>query len=84
MEAYIDKENKGYKCQKISFKTGINYKSNFHPITKSTRFVHACDYDQEGEVIGYNILRYACGNKYESSLRAKFSTLTDDEITKFI
>ena len=47
---------------------------------KATRFVHACDYDQEGEVIGYNILRYACGNKYESSLRAKFSTLTDDEI----
>ena len=47
---------------------------------KATRFVHACDYDQEGEVIGYNILRYACGNRYESSLRAKFSTLTDDEI----
>jgi DNA topoisomerase I len=47
---------------------------------KATRFVHACDYDQEGEVIGYNILRFACGNKYESSQRAKFSTLTDDEI----
>ena len=47
---------------------------------KATRFVHACDYDQEGEVIGYNILRFACGNKYETSLRAKFSTLTDDEI----
>jgi DNA topoisomerase I len=47
---------------------------------KATRFVHACDYDQEGEVIGYNILRYACDGKYESSLRAKFSTLTDEEI----
>ncbi len=43
-------------------------------------FVHACDYDQEGEVIGHNILQYACGNKYEKALRAKFSTLTDDEI----
>jgi DNA topoisomerase-1 len=33
-----------------------------------TRFVHVCDYDQEGEVIGYNILEYAFNNKYESSL----------------
>ncbi len=49
---------------------------------QATRFVHACDYDQEGEVIGYNVLEYACNNKYESSLRAKFSTLTDEEITK--
>jgi DNA topoisomerase-1 len=47
---------------------------------KATRFVHACDYDQEGEVIGYNILQYACNNRYENSLRAKFSTLTDEEI----
>ncbi len=46
----------------------------------ASAFVHACDYDQEGEVIGYNILEYACGKKYEKSLRAKFSTLGDDEI----
>jgi DNA topoisomerase-1 len=43
-------------------------------------FVHACDYDQEGEVIGYSILQYACGGKYQGAVRAKFSTLTDDEI----
>ena len=47
---------------------------------RATSFVHACDYDQEGEVIGYNILQYACNNKYKNSLRAKFSTLTDEEI----
>jgi len=47
---------------------------------KATSFIHACDYDQEGEVIGYNILEYACNNKYERSLRAKYSTLTDQEI----
>ncbi|HEY3095090.1 MAG TPA: toprim domain-containing protein, partial [Nitrososphaera sp.] len=46
----------------------------------ASTFVHACDYDQEGEVIGHSILQYACGNKYEKALRAKFSTLTDDEI----
>ena len=47
---------------------------------KATRYVDACDYDQEGEVIRYNILQYACNNEYENSLRAKFSTLTDEEI----
>src|SRR4028118_292212 len=47
---------------------------------KASIFIHACDFDQEGEVIGYNILEYACNKKYEKSFRAKFSTLTDDEI----
>jgi DNA topoisomerase-1 len=46
----------------------------------ASAFVHACDYDQEGEVIGHSILEYACGGKYNKSMRAKFSTLTDDEI----
>jgi DNA topoisomerase-1 len=49
---------------------------------RATRFIHACDYDQEGEVIGYNILQYACKFKYNESLRAKFSTLTDQEINE--
>ncbi len=46
----------------------------------ASTFVHACDYDQEGEVIGHSILEYACGGKYGKSRRAKFSTLTDEEI----
>jgi DNA topoisomerase I len=46
----------------------------------ASRFIHACDYDQEGELIGYNILEYACNGKYKKSFRAKFSTLTDEEI----
>ncbi|HEY6884561.1 MAG TPA: DNA topoisomerase I [Nitrososphaeraceae archaeon] len=66
------------------FKTAAKTKHIIKAISmlshKATRFVHACDYDQEGEVIGYNILQYACDNKYESSFRAKFSTLTDEEI----
>lgn len=47
---------------------------------RATSYIHACDYDQEGEVIGYNILEYACNNVYERSSRAKYSTLTDQEI----
>jgi DNA topoisomerase-1 len=44
------------------------------------RFINACDYDAEGETIGDNILRYACGGKEGVALRAKFSTLTKDEL----
>jgi DNA topoisomerase-1 len=47
---------------------------------KATGYIHACDYDIEGELIGYNILQFACKNKYEKSKRAKFSTLTDSDI----
>jgi DNA topoisomerase I len=66
--------------QKISIKYEQIIKTISLLSKKAIGFVHACDYDQEGEVIGYNILEYACNNRYKSSLRAKFSTLTDDEI----
>ncbi len=46
------------------------------------RFVNACDYDVEGETIGYNILRYACGGKERDAYRARFSTLTKDELNE--
>ncbi|MGI0090891.1 MAG: DNA topoisomerase I [Nitrososphaerales archaeon] len=42
--------------------------------------VNACDYDIEGETIGFNALQFACSGKGNSSLRAKFSTLTREEI----
>ncbi len=43
-------------------------------------FINACDFDLEGETIGYNILKYACGEKQGTALRAKFSTLTEEEL----
>jgi DNA topoisomerase I len=43
-------------------------------------FINACDYDVEGETIGDNVLRYACGGKQEVALRAKFSTLTREDL----
>lgn len=42
------------------------------------RFIIACDYDVEGEVIGYNVLRFACGS--EKAQRMKFSTLTKPDL----
>ena len=49
---------------------------------KATSFVNACDFDIEGETIGYNILRYACGGKETSAYRARFSALTKEEVVK--
>jgi DNA topoisomerase I len=48
----------------------------------ATAFVNACDFDIEGETIGYNILRYACGGKEASASRARFSALTKEEVVE--
>ena len=45
-------------------------------------FIDACDYDVEGCIIGYCILKYACGNKEQISKRMKYSTLTKQELEK--
>jgi DNA topoisomerase-1 len=45
-------------------------------------FIDACDYDIEGSLIGYCILKYACGNKETASKRMKYSTLTVKELEK--
>jgi DNA topoisomerase-1 len=45
-------------------------------------FIDACDYDIEGSLIGYMILRYACGEKESIAKRMKYSTLTADELKK--
>jgi len=46
----------------------------------ANEFTVATDYDIEGEVIGLNIIRYACGQKDAS--RMKFSTLTKNDLIK--
>lgn len=44
-------------------------------------YIHACDYDVEGTLIGYNALKYACGQDSLSNVsRMKFSTLTKKDI----
>jgi DNA topoisomerase-1 len=45
------------------------------------KFIHACDYDIEGTLIGYNALRYTCGEDSVNNVsRMKFSTLTKKDI----
>jgi len=46
------------------------------------QFIGACDYDLEGSLIGYCILKYACGNKEATAKRMKFSTLMKSELEK--
>ena len=48
----------------------------------ASKFVNACDFDVEGETIGFNLLRYACGGKEGAALRAKFSTLTREDVER--
>ncbi|MEM3840724.1 MAG: DNA topoisomerase I [Candidatus Bathyarchaeia archaeon] len=45
-------------------------------------YIDACDYDIEGSIIGYCILKYACGNKEGVAKRMKYSTLTKEELEK--
>lgn len=45
-------------------------------------FIDACDYDIEGSVIGYNILKHACNGKETEARRMKYSTLTKEELGK--
>lgn len=50
-----------------------------HDLSKGVdEVIVACDYDIEGEVIGLNIVRFACNRK--DAARMKFSTLTKDEL----
>jgi DNA topoisomerase-1 len=46
------------------------------------KFIDACDYDVEGSIIGYSILKYACGGKENTAQRMKYSTLTKEELEK--
>ncbi|MEM4176807.1 MAG: DNA topoisomerase I [Nitrososphaeria archaeon] len=68
---YIDK-NKGSVFDRIKIIEEL--------AKNASEFVNACDYDVEGSTIGFNILRYACKVNSSKTLRAKFSTLTKEEL----
>ena len=47
---------------------------------EDSEYIIACDYDNEGSLIGYNILRFIC--KKEDAKRMFFSTLTKSDLIK--
>ncbi len=91
----ITGEQKGRSYPAFTFKWVPRYvaerkatriRSWLQTITKLAKeaeiFIDACDYDVEGCIIGYCILKYACGNKEQTSKRMKYSTLTKQELEK--
>ena len=60
-----------------------NWVETFSKLSRDAdEFVSACDYDIEGSLIGYCILKYACDGKEDSAKRMKFSTLMKSELEK--
>ncbi|MHA1755028.1 MAG: DNA topoisomerase I, partial [Candidatus Odinarchaeia archaeon] len=48
---------------------------------EASSFINACDYDLEGSLIGYTVIKYACGEEaLNNSRRMMFSTLTKKEL----
>ncbi len=47
---------------------------------KASEFTIACDFDTEGEVIGWNVIRFLC--KKKDAQRMKFSTLTKPDLVE--
>ncbi len=68
---------------KVSKDAAFNAKflSTIKKLAKDAKeFTIATDFDIEGEVIGYNVLKYAC--KQKDGKRMKYSTLTKDELVE--
>jgi DNA topoisomerase I len=89
----VEKDKKGWTYPVFDIKWDASYKSHkdlkyvkgyIDTIStlskKCDEFTIACDYDVEGEVIGLNVVRYAC--KKKDANRMKFSTLTKGDLVK--
>jgi DNA topoisomerase I len=48
--------------------------------SQADRFINGCDFDLEGSLIGYMVLKYACHGADAKAQRMKFSTLTQTEL----
>jgi len=59
-----------------------NFSATIQALSRDVdNFVVATDFDNEGSLIGYNALRYLCGeDSVEKAKRMKFSTLTAEDL----
>ncbi len=71
---YVAEKGKGYAKDYIKALATL--------AKRADEFVVACDYDTEGEVIGYTALKYACGVDPSKAKRMKFSALTKKDLLK--
>ncbi|GAB6135773.1 DNA topoisomerase I [Thermococcus prieurii] len=71
---YVAEKGKGYAKDYIKALATL--------AKQADEFIVACDYDTEGEVIGYTALKYACGVDPSKAKRMKFSALTKKDLLK--
>ncbi len=84
------KGQKGWPVFEIEWQPSFNKKTaaftrKYYELLKklshrATEYILAADYDIEGELIGWNIIRFIC--KKDNAKRMKFSTLTAPELRK--
>lgn len=83
----LTSEERGFPIFNVEWTPSYKEKSDFTKryyqvlaslVKKASNFIVATDYDIEGELIGYNILRFIC--KTTEAKRMKFSTLTKPDI----
>jgi DNA topoisomerase I len=71
-----------YQAQRGAAKIKVWLKVISKLAEKAQDFVDACDFDIEGSIIGYCILKYACQDREQNAKRMKYSTLTCEELTE--
>ena len=69
-----------YMAERGASKIRVWLKALAKPAENAEVFVDACDFDIEGSIIGYCILKYACDGKEQTAKRMKYSTLTKEEL----
>jgi len=71
---------------KPNFEKKAEYTKKYYDVIKklckqAEGFINACDFDIEGEVIGWNVIRFICGKDADKKAkRMKFSSLTKEEL----
>ena len=71
-----------YMVERDATRTKFWIETAFKLSKAASEFIVACDYDVEGSLIGYCLLKYACGHKEGDAKRMKFSTMTKTELVK--
>jgi DNA topoisomerase-1 len=69
-----------YQAERGAYRIRVWLKVIAQLAKQAEGFVDACDFDIEGSIIGYTILKYACDGKEATAKRMKYSTLTKEEL----
>ncbi len=72
-----------YKANRKAKRTRVFVEAIRELAKDASSYISACDYDVEGSVIAFNVLRYLCGREsVKRARRMKFSTLTAHDLQR--